>query len=133
MYNETILFSGRFDKPHGGHFLTIKELSKNYKKVLIVVLDYKESYYPLCLRIHLLEKYFEDYENVETAMNKIHFGKITKEELSQFKFDVYGSGNMDVLKHIELLGIKCVYVPRTFDTAASDDIRQQKLKDLMKE
>ena len=125
---QTILFSGRFDKPHLSHFLTIRDLSKQYKAVAVMILDYPESHYPLSMRMHLLKEMFEDYKNVKIYVNKTHFGKVTKTELDYYKFDVYGSGNEDVLKHIESLGFPCVYVPRTLDTAASEDVKYQKIK-----
>ncbi len=133
MNKKTILFSGRFDKPHLSHFLTIRDLSIKYKTVYVVMLDYKGSHYPACMREHILEKMFEDYGNVCIVVNQAHFGKITKEELDEFAFDVYGSGNEDVLKHMESLGVDCVFVPRTLDTAASDDVKYQKVKKALEE
>lgn len=128
MKSKTILFSGRFDKPHLSHFLTIQDLSRMYKFVHVVMLDYPESHYPACMREHMLLEMTAEIENVGIIVNKTHFGKITKEEIKDFTFDVYGSGNVDVLKHMESLGVECVYVPRTLDTAASDDIKYQKVK-----
>ena len=128
MLNKTILFSGRFDKPHLSHFLTIRDLSKKYKGVVVVVLDYPESFYSLSMRMHILEQALVDYENVEILHNTTHFGEITDNELRSFKCDLYGAGNEDVLKHIESLGFPCVYVPRTLDTAASEDVKYQKIK-----
>lgn len=125
---QTILFSGRYDKPHLSHFLTVRDLADKYKKVLIVVLDYPESHYPLCVRMHIFKKAMQDYENVKIIANNTHFGKITLDELKAFNCDVYGAGNEDVLKHIESLGFPCVYVPRTLDTAASEDVKYQKIK-----
>ena len=128
MKSLTILFSGRFDQPHISHFLTIKELSTAYKSVLVVVLDYPESYYPLCKRLRILKDALEDYKNVKIIANKTHFGEITLEELKDYGCDVYGAGNDSVLKHIESLGFPCVYVPRTLSTAASEDVKYQKIK-----
>ena len=125
---QTILFSGRFDKPHLSHFLTIRDLSKKYKKVIVVVLNYSEAHYPLSMRIQILKKALQDYGNVEIATNNTHFEEITLKKIGYFGCDVYGSGNEDVLKHIESLGFPCVYVPRTLDTAASEDVKYQKIK-----
>ena len=131
--DKTILFSGRFDKPHASHFLTIRDLSKSWKHVFVAVLDYSESHYPLCVRLHILEKLLQDYNNVTVLSNCIHFGEITLEQIQCFNCDVYGSGNKDVLKHVESLGMECVYVPRTLDTAASEDVKYQKIKKALEE
>ena len=128
---ETILFSGRFDGVHLSHFLTIRDLSREYDKVLVVVLDYPESYYPLSKRMHILETVFDNYSNIEIVSNTIHFGEIKEEDLGRFDFDVYGSGNEEVLKHIESLGWPCVYVPRTLETTASDDVKYHKIKKIL--
>jgi nicotinamide mononucleotide adenylyltransferase len=126
--DKTILFSGRFDKPHLGHLITIKKLGQEYKKVLIVILDYPDSAYSIAKRMRIMNEALEHIDgNYEVTSNKTHFAKVTKEELNKFKFDVYGAGNEEVLKHIGSLGIKCVDVPRHPDYAASDDVKYQKI------
>ena len=134
MKSKTILFSGRFDRPHLGHFITTKKLGQQYKKVIVVVLDYPESYFPLCTRLSILKEAMENVPGeYEIVANATHFGKITIEELKVFKFDVYGAGNLQVLKHIESLGIECVHVPRHPEYAASDDVKYHKIKNVMED
>jgi len=129
----SILFSGRFCKPHTSHFLTIKDLSKKYDKVVIVVLDYEKAFFPLCMRIHILKELLEDYKNVEIKVNKTHFAEITKEEFESFGCDIYGAGNIEVLKHMEKINVPCVYVPRTLGDAASDDVKFQKIEKVVRD
>lgn len=126
--NKTILFSGRFDKPHLGHLITIKRLGQQYKKVFIVMLDYKGQNSPLCTRMRIMKEALEHIQGeYELVSNTTHFGKITVEELKQFSFDVYGAGNPAVLKHMESLGVECVDVPRQPDYAASDAVKYEKI------
>jgi hypothetical protein len=128
---QSILFSGRFDKPHLSHFLTIRDLSRKYKKVLVVVLDYPKSFYSLSMRMHILKESLQDYDNIEIISNTTHFAEITDNELRGYGCDVYGAGNEAVLKHVESLGFPCVYVPRTLDTAASEDVKYQKIRKVL--
>lgn len=131
MKDKTILFSGRFCKPHLSHFLTIRDLSVKYKKVVVVVLDYPEAFYSLAMRRHILGRALEDYDNVEIVSNRTHFAEITENELRSYECDVYGAGNEQVLKHIESMGFPCVYVPRTLNAAASDDVKYQQIRDIL--
>lgn len=133
MVNKTILFSGRFDRPHISHIDTITKLGQEYKKVLVVVLDYPEQCYPVQYRAQRLGEVLGRCKgNYEVVINKVHFGKITASELGYFDFDVYGTGNMEVLKHIESLNVKCRFIDKSDDTAASDEARFQKIKEIMK-
>ena len=119
--DKVVLFSGRFDPFHLGHLLTILKLGKIYKKIIVVILDHFESKYPISYRkeaiIQSLSYYNIDYEVI---VNKIHFAKITKNELSKYKFDIYAAGNLEVLKHIESLGYETVYVERSFEYSGTE-------------
>ena len=124
----TVLFSGRFDPPHLGHIITIARLWKKFDAITIVVLDHPDSEYPISYRKQALEEmvYHLNGKHIVTT-NQIHFAKITKSEISKFKFDVYASGNLEVLKHIESLGIPTLYVERSFDYSATE-IREKNIK-----
>ena len=131
MIPKTLLFSGRFDRPHLGHIQTITRLGKEYSKVLIVVLDYPEQYWPVQYRAQILKDQLDRSKgNYEVITNTIHFGKISKHELSQFAFDVYGSGNLKVLKHIETLGYQTIFVERSDYAAATDDRMFHQIKEI---
>lgn len=134
MLNKTILFSGRFDRPHISHLETITILGQQYKKVLVVVLDYPEQTYPVQYRAQKLKDILSRCKGCyDVVINKIHFGEITKEEIKKYKFDIYGSGNMKVLKHIEEIGCNVLYIQRSDDTNATDDRKYQKIKEIMHE
>jgi len=129
-----ILFSGRFDFVHRGHYETIMRLGQRYGKVLVVVLDYPEQTYSVQYRAQKLRETLDMAKgNYEVVVNKEHFGKITFEQSMKYSFDVYGSGNMDCLKHMESLGYAVEYVPRTDDISATDERVFNKIKDIMKE
>jgi nicotinamide mononucleotide adenylyltransferase len=129
---QTILFSGRFDRPHLAHIETITKLGQEYGEVLVVVLDHPEQEYPVQYRAQVLrEQLARSRGKYSVAINRTHFGKIAKAELAKFKFDVYGSGNMEVLRHIESLGAECVFVDRTDDMAATAERKFKRIKEVM--
>ena len=124
MKKETILFSGRFDKPELGHIVTIGHLLEEYENVVVCVLDFPNSNWPLSYRVKVLNdclRIIKRGENAVVVKNETHFGKITQNQISNTlpDFDVYGAGNNSVLKHLESIGVKCVYVPRYMDYAAT--------------
>lgn len=134
MVRKTILFSGRFDRPHWDHLETITDLGKEFQKVVIVVLDFLGQMYPVQYRAQRLRRMLKKCKgNYEVVVNSTHFGTITREELSLFKFDVYGSGNLGVLKHIESLGVSVYYVSRSGDQSATDERKYQMIKEIMYE
>ena len=135
---KTIIFSGRFDNFHIGHYITIKRLLKKFDKVLVVVLDYKNSMYSITKRMDLIEEVYEDHDCVEATSYPVHFGEISKEAFDfiteQIEGEiVYGSGNHEVLRHIKSLGIDTVYVPRYPGLNASDGMKLEKIKRVLDE
>jgi len=121
----TILFSGRFDKPHLGHLITIQRLMRQYDMVVVVVLDYPEANYDIDFRMNVLnEALLNSKGSFIITKNETNFGEITDEELEEFPcFQYYGSGNKKVLKHIKSLGGNTivVYVPRYPGYSASKE------------
>lgn len=134
MNDGTILFSGRFDRPHIGHIDTITSLGQQFRNVLVVVLDYKEQEYPVQYRADKLKAILERCKgNYEVVINKTHFARITKEEADGYDFDYYGAGNFETLKHMENLGYKIIYINRSDDTAATDERKYNKIRSIMNE
>ena len=137
MINKIAIFSGRFDPPHLGHIITLHKILTCYSKVIVPILDYEGR----CLSANdALEAFFEYklitfpsymYNKVYFLTNKIHFGKITKDEIRDIcrlagedddlsKF-VYVGGNEEVNEHIKKL--KCIevdYFPRYTNINATD-------------
>ena len=126
----TILFSGRWDRSHAGHVITFKRLAERYDTIKLVLLNYPEQKYSVNYRRQLLEEITGGLKgNFEIYVNTVHFGKICKEEIELYQpFDVYGSGNHEVLMHVESLGYKTVYVERSYDYAATDDRMMRDIK-----
>lgn len=128
-----ILFSGRFDRVHAGHVMSIARLGQEYDKVIIIVLDYPEQEYPVSYRVQFLKEICSYLKGCyEIKSNKVHFGNITPVELKQYDFDIYAAGNHDVLMHIESMGYKVRYVERAFDYQATDDRIMRKIKEALK-
>jgi hypothetical protein len=129
----TLLFSGRWDRPHFAHAITFKRLAEQYDTIKLVLLNYAEQEYSVAYRKQLLEEITAGMKgNFEIYVNCTHFGKITRQELEIFQpWDVYGSGNMEVLLHIEKLGYKTVYVERAYDYAATDDRTMRRIREVL--
>ena len=115
---KTILFSARMDPVHPGHIITIQRLLKKCQKVHVVILDYPERRYPVCYCVDILKEVFEGFP-VEVSVNNVHFGKITAEQLKEFDFDLYATGNLLVLRHIEKMGFPVIYCDRAYLYEAS--------------
>ena len=127
------LISGRYDPTHIGHLITIHRLSKEFKKVIVVILDYKEREYPAQYAKQIFNEIFSYSKgNYEIYINNDHFGKITKEKLDKWKFDVYIAGNMAVLKHIESMGYEVKWMDRAYHYEATNDRLAEGLKQLIK-
>ena len=118
---KTVLFSGRFSVPHPGHFATISRLAETFGKVKVVILDYPERKTTIEYACLVFNEMFKNNSfDVEILISPWHFGYITKEQIEKFRpFDIYAAGNMQVLLHIESLGIETFYVPRAYDYKAS--------------
>lgn len=96
----TILFSGRFDRVHPGHIITIMRLGQQYDTIIVCVLDYPKQKYPLEHRMTVLKDALMHAKgNYIVISNKTHFAEIfTFNDLPMF--DYYGAGNEKVLKNI---------------------------------
>ncbi len=124
----TILFSGRFDRVHVGHIITIQRLSHQYEKVLVVILDYPEQFYPIEERVNTLKEALVNSKgNYEVIVNKHNFENITKEQVGELpEFNVYGSGNFRCYSNMSKLGYEVVDTRRYPGYAAKDDRKYQK-------
>ena len=136
------LFSGRFDPPTAGHFVCVETLMLKYSQIIVVILDYKGRDGCTAEKAKQLWDYHFDLilppivrSKVIVTINTHHFGQITKEQLEAYleknnlKFDIYLSGNVEVLKHMESQGYKCRYVPRVafpldYSVYAATDVRK---------
>ena len=114
-----VLFSGRFDPPHPGHVVTILRLHAKYGHVVVPILDYADRRWPASYCKQVLDECFDHLKgDVEVRINATHFAEITCDELDAYECDLYAAGNVKVIKHVESLGMKCVYVDRAFDYEA---------------
>jgi len=121
--NEIVLFSGRFNPPHPGHFASIIRLSKIFKTVKVVILDYPNRKWPIKYCLNVFQEIFAPMEKVNPRfiVNVVHFGVIKEGQLEQFKpFHVYAAGNLSVLRNFERLGVPVFYLERAFLYSASE-------------
>lgn len=133
-HDKVVLFSGRFDRPHCGHIRTIQLLGQRFKKVIVVVLDYKKQHFPVGYRVQILRDILNNSKGeYEVVANLQHFARITKEELKRYKFDIYAAGNLEVLKHIDSIGFDTIWVDRPYEYNANNDRFAEKVKTLESE
>jgi nicotinamide mononucleotide adenylyltransferase len=128
-----VLFSGKFDPVHDGHFDTITDLGQRVKLVKVIVLKYEEQTWPLAERLHKLRKMLGKAKgNYIVTWHPTHFGRIQARELTNFQpFDAWAGGNIDVMTHLEGLGVRCMYIQRSFDITAGDLRLLKRIKDSM--
>ena len=125
----TVLFSGRFDRPHIGHIASIQRLGKKYKKIIVVILDYPERKYCAKYALQMLEEILmNSVGKYEIVINKDHFAKISKESLNKYSFDIYASGNHECLTHVSQLGYNVIFTERAYDYEATDDRKISEIK-----
>lgn len=124
-----VLFSGRFDRPHLGHVISLQRLGRMFDKVIVVILDYPEAEYSIGYRRQLLSDALgNSIGNFDVTSNKTHFARVSKGELSVYGPFVYASGNHECLSHLASLGFETLYVERAYDFAASNDKRLQRIQ-----
>ena len=128
--NKTAIFSGRFDCPHVGHFLSILELARLYGKVAVIILDYpgRETCSADEAR-DIFNKLFDlvfppiARQVVQVEVNDIHFAHISFSEYDTLlrnigccmNHSIYVSGNREVLDNMTKQGIKARYFARSDD------------------
>lgn len=126
------LFSGRFDRPHVGHIISLQRLAQKYALVKVLILDYPEQQFSVQYRGQMLKECLSMCKGTfEVVVNKEHFGKITNDEIDNYDFDVYCSGNQSCLSHIESLGYDVEFIERAYDYEATDDRIWQKIKEVI--
>ena len=117
-----VLFSGRFDEPHWGHWATILKLCSIFDSVLVVVLKYENRAHPE----KYVQRVFETMqalsripkEKLKICTNATHFGELTKGEWITYECDIYAGGNQEVNDHITSLGIPVYDAERSFEFSA---------------
>ena len=119
-----VLFSGRCDRAHIGHVATIVRLAKMFDSVLVVLLDYEGQHRLPTYRVQTLRACVPD--NVEVITNTTHFGQMAGAEWASYGCDVYAGGNEEVNRHMIELGVPVLWMPRSFDYAASDEYKGKK-------
>lgn len=137
MINKTILFSGRFDRAHIGHLITIAKLGQKYDKVIVCVLDYPDQFYPIDERKKIMCDSLQYLRgNYQVVVNTHNFERITSEQIEEdipFPFDVYGSGNYQCNLNMKKLGYKIEDVPRYPGYQATDDRCFQRIIKVLEE
>ncbi len=119
---QTVLFSGRFDRVHPGHVATIQRLGAIFAKVIVVVLDYPEQCYPVEYRQMILWTILgNSIGDYEVVVNDENYERITAAGAMKIPFDVYASGNEKCIAHMKELGFKTMFVDRSWDYEASKE------------
>lgn len=123
MTDKTVLFSGRFDRPHCGHIATIQHLGVMFKRVIVVVLDYPTQRFPVEFRQTVLETILSNSRgNYLVIVNTENFETIAAEDAAMYDFDVYASGNPKCVQHMMELGYEVYVTARSWDYEASKEL-----------
>ncbi len=126
----TVLFTGRFDKPHVGHIINIQRLGQKFDTVIVCVLDDGKQFYPVKDRMQILIDALENSKgNYVVISNKTNFEQISSLRLKSEvpPFDVYASGNWTCVQNIRNMGYKTIDVSRYPGYAAKTDRVIQKI------
>ena len=117
-----VLFSGRFDDSHNGHWGTILQLHNLFSSVLVVILDSpgRKHTAQYIQRIFQTLQFLSHIspQSLTIITNETHFAKLTKPEWDAFDCDVYAGGNQEVNDHMTSLGVPVYEQPRSFDFSA---------------
>jgi len=111
----TVLFTGRFDKPHVGHIINIQRLGQKFENVIVCVLDDGKQFYPIKERIQILFDALENSKgNYTVISNKTNFEQISSLRIKAEvpNFDVYASGNWACVQNLKNMGYKTIDVAR---------------------
>jgi len=130
------IFSGRFDPPNAGHFMTIEKLCCEYAGVAVIVLTTNREACSAEEAMAIFDWHFKAVlptiaqNKVETVLFPEHFGLISKDDLQKLmvamEFNkhnaVYVTGNLPVLNHIQDLDILPVrFMPRVHVNEVTDE------------
>ena len=116
-----VLTSGRWDPPHPSHFCNLIKIAEKYGPLTVVLLDYPKRRFPICYCLNVFNKVLNRTSlDIKFIVNKVHFGKVTIEELNSYGCGIYVGGNLKVLRHIETLGFPVEYIERSFEYTASE-------------
>jgi len=130
----TVVFSGRFDRPHLGHLASILSLGREFSKVHVVMLNYAGQRYDPEMRLEVLNTCLEQAnacagaQRFIVSQNTTHFGKLTLDEWNGYDAKWYAGGNWDVLKHMAELGAQILYIPRSWDYAATVEYEAERAR-----
>lgn len=111
MQNKTILFPGKFQPPHTGHFLTIHGLLEKYQRVIIAVTESN-----LLLNQQQIKNIFEKIFTDDRISVIIVSGSIEDGSAKiDIEFDVCASGNPKVLEIMATKGFEVEFLERSRD------------------
>jgi len=122
-----VLFSGKFDYIHVGHWITVLTLVKKYNyDVLIVVLSNRKRRRKFHIRKVMkawkeLIKLSDLSDRIKVIKNKTHFGEIKIKEFKSYGCDMWVGGNKeDVIPHLLDTDIPFMFFPPVLDIHASE-------------
>src|SRR4030042_326658 len=129
------VFSGRFDVCHLGHIVTIVRLSETHDVVIVPVLSYPDRFISARDSIDIMMRVTNSIctrSIIKYVINSIHFSTISSAEYASLLrtegIDIsincvtYYSGNKEVLGHMDKIGIRSLYVDRSYDKFFSSTI-----------
>lgn len=112
--NEKIIFLGKFQPFHLGHFRTILNLAREYDEVVVGVTEIDEK---LIMSFERLKEIFNDVFKEVSNVSILGFsGSVSKKTINfpdKFNNYIFCSGNNVVLENLSNQGYKIKFIPRS--------------------
>ena len=111
------IFSGRFQPPHIGHIITLMKLYPLYDEIIIAITDYTwgGTKMPVLSVKHvkeILEAIFKSIPKYRVIISSEALIERTSfDDLP--RFDIIVTGDLKLIKHLEKIGMKYRFIPRT--------------------
>ena len=114
---QVALFSGRFQPPHLGHIITLMKLHPQYDEIIIAITEYtwggtKMPVLSVKYVKEILEAVFKNISKYRVIIaGKAIIERTNFDDLP--RFDVILTGDLNLIKHLEKIGMKYRFIPRT--------------------
>jgi hypothetical protein len=112
-----LLYYGHFDPPTASDIVTIQRLARRFRIVYVLVDDQGYSKHTTSYRMAVLEDAFSHLcPQVMFSTTEENFLRIDRGLMGKFTYDTFGCTDLDILRHMESIGVDTVYVEQAYPT-----------------